>query len=393
MTHALYLLDPDPTPAWAPFAGIRPLCELRAGAHLVRERWETFVGTEATGIFALPHLAGFPEAGVPAVEARRAVQGPAVIGSSTFAPRGLASQLPDAPARLIHDGITVGWAVPAGQTWTGPVGNAQAVNVEGVLLRGVHDLVSALDQLLREDAIRLLGDSDAVPKGSIVVGDSAWVSVREAMIEPGVIFDTRNGPVVLEIGVEVRSGTRLEGPLWVGANTRLVGGPIRNSAVGPWCVVRGELSTTTMLGYANKSHDGFVGHSVLGRWVNLGAGTITSNLKSTYGPVRLHVNGADLETGHQFLGSLIGDHAKSAIGTLLDTGSVVGAGANVFDGLRPPKYVPPFAWGGAGSERMTQQKFLEIVERVLPRRNVEVTDPMRSYLRRSFEWLTRPPRP
>jgi len=393
MTHALYLLDPDPTPAWAPFAGIRPLCELRAGAHLVRERWETFVGTEATGVFALPHLAGFPEPGVPAVEARRAVQGPAVIGSSTFAPRGLASQLPDAPARLIHDGITVGWAVPAGQTWTGPVGNAQAVNVEGVLLRGVYDLVSALDELLREDAIRLLGDSDAVPKGSIVVGDPAWISVREAMIEPGVIFDTRNGPVVLESGVEVRSGARLEGPLWVGANTRLVGGPIRNSAIGPWCVVRGELSTTTMLGYANKSHEGFVGHSVLGRWVNLGAGTITSNLKSTYGPVRLRVNSVDLETGHQFLGSLIGDHAKTAIGTLLDTGSVVGAGANVFEGSRPPKYVPPFAWGGAGSERMTQQKFLEIVERVLPRRNVEVTDPMRSYLRRSFEWLTRPPRP
>ena len=393
MTHALYLLDPDPSAAWAPFAGVRPLCELRAGAHLVRERWEMFVGTEATAIFALPHLAGFPEAGVPAVEARRAVQGPAVIGSSTFAPRGLASALPDAPARLIHDGITVGWAVPAGQTWSGPVGNAQAVNVEGMLLRGVYDLVSALDQLLREDAIRLLGDSDAVPKGSIVVGDPAWVSVREAMIEPGVIFDTRNGPVVLESGVEVRSGARLEGPLWVGANTRLVGGPIRNSAIGPWCVVRGELSTTTILGYANKSHEGFVGHSVLGRWVNLGAGTITSNLKSTYGPVRLHINGVDLETGHQFLGTLIGDHAKTAIGTLLDTGSVVGAGANVFEGSRPPKYVPPFAWGGASSERMTQQKFLEIVERVLPRRNVEVTDPMRSYLRRTFDWLTRPPRP
>ena len=393
MTHALYLLDPDPTPAWTPFAGIRPLCELRAGAHLVRERWETFVGTEATAIFALPHLAGFPEPGVPVVEARRAVQGPAVIGSSTFAPRGLAGPLPDSPARLIHDGITVGWAVPAGQTWTGPVGNAQSVNVDGVLLRGVYDLISALEQLLREDAIRLLGDSDAVPKGSIVVGDPAWISLREAAIEPGVIFDTRNGPVVLESGVEVRSGTRLEGPLWVGANTRLVGGPIRNSAIGPWCVVRGELSTTVMLGYANKSHEGFVGHSVLGRWVNLGAGTITSNLKSTYGPVRLHVESVDLETGQQFLGSLIGDHAKTAIGTLMDTGSVVGAGANVFDALRPPKYVPPFAWGGAASERMTQQKFLEIVERVLPRRNVEVTDPMRSYLRRSFDWLTRHPRP
>jgi UDP-N-acetylglucosamine diphosphorylase / glucose-1-phosphate thymidylyltransferase / UDP-N-acetylgalactosamine diphosphorylase / glucosamine-1-phosphate N-acetyltransferase / galactosamine-1-phosphate N-acetyltransferase len=389
VTHALYLLDPDPAPAWAPFVGIRPLCELRAGAHLVRQRWEAFVGAEATAIFALPHLSGFPEDGVPPVEARRPVTGPAVIGSSTFAPRGLAGPLPDAAARLTHDGITVGWAVPAGVTWTGPVAHAQALQVEGVLLHGVYDLVHALEQLLREDVLRLLGDSDAVPKASIVLGDPAWIVLQEGAIEPGVIFDTRNGPVVLESGVEVRSGTRLEGPLWVGSNTRLVGGPIRSSAIGPWSVVRGEMSATVMLGYANKGHAGFVGHSVLGRWVNLGAGTITSNLKSTYGPVRLHVNGVHLETGRQFLGSLIGDHAKTAIGTLLDTGSVVGAGANVFDELRPPKFVPPFAWGGGASERMTQQKFLEIVERVLPRRNVKVTDAMRSYLRRSFDWLAR----
>jgi UDP-N-acetylglucosamine diphosphorylase/glucosamine-1-phosphate N-acetyltransferase len=389
VTHALYLLDPDPSPAWEPFAGVRPLCELRAGAHLVRERWETFVGTEASAIFALPHLSGFPEPGIPVVEARRAVQGPAVIGSSTFAPRGLAGLLPDAPARLIHDGITVGWVVPGGATWTGPVANAQSVSVEGVLLRGVYDLVSALEQLLREDAIRLLGDSDAVPKGSIVLGDAAWVSVGEGSIEPGVVFDTRNGPVVLESGVEARSGMRLEGPLWVGANTRLVGGAIRNSAIGPWCVVHGEVSTTAMLGYANKSHHGFLGHSVIGRWVNCGAGTTTSNLKSTYGPVRLDVGGAKLETGHQMLGSFFGDHAKTAIGMMFDAGSVIGAGASVFDNVRAPKYVAPFAWGGSSPERMTQQKFLDIVERVLPRRNVEVTDAMRAYLRRSYDWLTR----
>ena len=389
MTHALYLLDPEPGPAWVPFAGVRPLSELRAGAHLVRERWETFVGAEASAVFALPHLAGFPEPGVPSVEPRRPVAGPAVIGSSTFAPRGLAGPLPDAPARLVHDGITVGWAVPAGSTWTGPVAHAQAVSVDGVLLRGVHDLVRALEQLLREDVLKLLGDSDAVPKGSTVLGDPAWISLREAAVEPGVVFDTRNGPVVLEGGVEVRAGTRLEGPLWVGSNTRLVGGPIKTSAIGPWSVVHGEMSTTVMLGYANKSHYGFVGHSVLGRWVNLGAGTTTSNLKSTYGLVRLEVAGTRLETGQQFLGSLIGDHAKTAIGTLLDTGSVIGAGASVFDDVRAPKYVAPFAWGGSASERMTQQKFLAIVERVLPRRHVEVTEPMRSYLTRAYDWLTR----
>jgi UDP-N-acetylglucosamine diphosphorylase/glucosamine-1-phosphate N-acetyltransferase len=388
VTLALYLLDPEPGPAWIPFAGIRPLSELRAGAHLVRERWETFVGTEATAIFALPHLAGFPEPGVPSVEARRPVAGPAVIGSSTFAPRGLAGPLPDAPARLVHDGITVGWAVPAGSTWTGPVANAQSMNVEGVVLRGVYDLVSALEQLLRDDVLKLLGDSDAVPKGTIVLGDPAWISLREGAIEPGVVFDTRNGPVVLESGVEVRSGTRLEGPLWVGANTRVVGGAVRTSAIGPWCVVHGEISMTAMLGYANKSHLGFLGHSVLGRWVNLGAGTTTSNLKSTYGPVRLEVAGTRLETGHQFLGSLFGDHAKTAIGTLFNAGSVIGAGASVFDDVRAPKYIAPFAWGGSASERMTQQKFLTTVERVLPRRHVQVSDSMRSYLGRAFEWLT-----
>jgi hypothetical protein len=123
--------------------------------------------------------------------------------------------------------------------------------------------------------------------------------------------------------------------------------------------------------------------------VNLGAGTITSNLKNTYGPVRLDVAGTTLETGQQFLGSLIGDHAKTAIGTLLPAGTVVGAGASVFDGVRAPKYVAPFAWGGSASERMTQQKFLSVVERVFPRRHVDVTDSTRAYLTRAYDWLTR----
>jgi len=389
VTLALYLLDPDPAPAWAPFAGVRPLCELRAGAHLVRERWERFVGAEASAIFALPHLAGFPEQGVPPVEARRAVSGPAVIGSSTFAPQGLAPHLPDTPARLTHAGITVGWAVPAGATWSGPLPQAQAIEVAGMVLRGVHDLVPALELLLKDDLLGLLGESDPVPRAAIVIGDPAWLSLREAAVEPGVVFDTTLGPVVLESGVEVRSGTRLEGPLWAGANTRIVGGPIRASAIGPWCVVRGEMATTTLLGYANKAHDGFVGSSVLGRWVNLGAGTITSNMKNTYGPVRLDVAGATIETGHMFLGSLIGDHAKTAIGTLLGTGTVVGAGASVFNGVRTRKWVPPFSWGGDGSDLLRRDGFLAIVERVLPRRNVEVDDAMRAYLERMYDWLTR----
>jgi len=388
--HALYLLDPEPTLAWAPFAGARPLSELRAGAHLIRERWETFVGSETTAIFALPHLAGFVEGDMPRVAARRPVTGPAVIGSTSFAPHGLAPALPDGAFRLTSCGVTVGWGVGPGATWDGPQPHAAAIEVAGMVLHGVYDLVPALERLLAEDLRAELGDTDPIPAGSTVLGDPAAIALHDAAVEPGVIFDVRNGPVVLESGAEVRAGARLEGPLWVGANARVLGGPVRGSAIGPHSNARGELSSCVFLGYANKAHDGFVGHSVIGRWVNLGAGTITSNLKNTYGPVRLEVAGTRLETGLQFLGSLIGDHAKTAIGTLLATGTVIGPGANVFDAARPPKYVPPFSWGGgAGSARMSKDGFLQIVERVLPRRDVVVDKETRAVLERVYDWATR----
>jgi UDP-N-acetylglucosamine diphosphorylase / glucose-1-phosphate thymidylyltransferase / UDP-N-acetylgalactosamine diphosphorylase / glucosamine-1-phosphate N-acetyltransferase / galactosamine-1-phosphate N-acetyltransferase len=227
-----------------------------------------------------------------------------------------------------------------------------------------------------------------VPAGSVVLGDLTALVLHDAAVEPGVVFDLRAGPVVLESGVAVQAGTRLEGPLWAGANARLVGGAIRASAIGPRSTVRGEVSNCVFLGFANKAHDGFVGHSVIGRWVNLGAGTITSNLKNTYGPVRLDVAGTPLDTGLQFLGSLIGDHAKTAIGTLLATGTVIGAGANVFDAVRPPKYVPPFAWGAAGAARVSRAGFLAVAERVLPRRDVVVDAATRDALARVYDWAT-----
>src|SRR3989442_10532701 len=140
VTHALYLLDPDPAPAWAPFAGARPLCELRAGAHLIRERWETFVGAETAAIFALPHLAGFPEAGVPTVVPPPPLPGPAVIGSSTFAPRGLAPPLPNGAFPLTPGGVTGGWGVGAGAPGGGPPPHAPAIEGPGGVLPRTYDL-------------------------------------------------------------------------------------------------------------------------------------------------------------------------------------------------------------------------------------------------------------
>jgi UDP-N-acetylglucosamine diphosphorylase/glucosamine-1-phosphate N-acetyltransferase len=210
---------------------------------------------------------------------------------------------------------------------------------------------------------------------------------RGALVEPGVVFDVRQGAVMLDQGVEVRHGTRLEGPLYAGPGARLLGGHLRASVFGPRTSIKGEVSTSVFTGYANKSHDGFVGHSVIGHWVNLGAGTTTSNLKNTYGEVSLTVGGTRIETGRQFLGSLIGDHAKTAIGTMLPTGTVVGAGANVFGAASIPKEIPPFAWGVESRERQTEEGFLRVAERVMPRRNVTVTPEIRASLSATYQRL------
>ena len=387
---ALYLLEPDsPGRAWAPFAGVRPIAELRAGIWKVRERWEAAAGRDATALLG-EHAAGFTESDEPAMRASMTIEGPALVAASWFAPTGVPIDPPTGTRRLTHDKETVGWLVGSGERWTGPHDHGSAFRIEGVSLHGTYDLLTALEQLLIADCADFLAaPHGGVPEGSLVLGDPGHLISLGATVEPGVVFDVRQGAVVLDQGSEVRSGSRLEGPIYVGPGTRILGGFVRGSVFGPECRVRGEVSTSVFLGFANKSHDGFVGHSVVGHWVNLGAGTTTSNLKNTYGPVRLEVDGERIETGRLNLGSLIGDHAKTAIGTMLATGTVISAGANVFGPVNAPKYVPPFAWGCSGGERMSEDGFLRVAERVMARRNVTFSADRRESLRLAYQRSTR----
>ena len=256
------------------------------------------------------------------------------------------------------------------------------MEVEGVLLRSTVTLLDALDTLLATDCKAMVAQSTTgtVPPASVVLGDPSLVVAGNAQVEPGVVFDVRQGPVVVDDGAEVRHGARLEGPLYIGPHTIVWGGVIRHSVIGPQCRVRGEVTDSIFLGYANKAHDGFLGHSVLGHWVNLGALTTTSNLKNTYGEVALDVAGEKISTGRQFLGTLFGDHVKTAIGTMLGTGTMVSVGANLFGSEAVPKYVPPFAWGNAARERMDEVRFLKVAGRAMPRRGVELTPERRRSL-------------
>jgi UDP-N-acetylglucosamine diphosphorylase/glucosamine-1-phosphate N-acetyltransferase len=258
------------------------------------------------------------------------------------------------------------------------------VEVEGLSLRGAFDLVTALEQLLPGDCADLeAAPRGGIPEGSIVLGDASRVVIRGASVEPGVVFDVRRGSVVLDAGAEVRHGTRLEGPVYAGPGTRVLGGFIRGSSFGPECRVHGEIAATVFLGYANKSHDGFIGHSVVGQWVNLGAGTTTSNLKNTYGTVQLWTPRGLRDTGLQFFGTAFGDHVKTGIGLRLSTGTVLGAGANVFDAM-PSKVVPPFAWGARPPyDTYDAGKFVQVVAKAMARRHVTLGEKARRQLLRA----------
>ena len=143
----VYLVEPEPSPAWFPFADCRPISEMRAGIWLIRERWEAIGEGETRAIFAAPHLHLFGEDGVPLVTARKAIEGPALIGKSDFAPAGTPPEFPEHAARLTHEGATVGWWVPQGDRWDADHDEWPAVEIDGLRLHGAHDLVTALETL------------------------------------------------------------------------------------------------------------------------------------------------------------------------------------------------------------------------------------------------------
>jgi UDP-N-acetylglucosamine diphosphorylase/glucosamine-1-phosphate N-acetyltransferase len=378
MTRLILLDPPNPGPEWAPFAGVRPIAELRAGAFRIWERWNRLLAATSVGVIS-PATPAFADVDSIELVDPDAVVGPAIVALSTFAPLGEDLRLLPGTRALVAEGSVVAWVLDEGERWSGPRPPADGVEVKGLRLAAATDLITACERLLEADCTALARDGQPpVPPGSVVLGDPAALVVKTASVEPHVIFDVRKGPIVLEPDAVVRAGTRLEGPLYVGSHSWLLGGAIRHSAIGPHCRIHGEISTSVFLGYANKSHDGFVGHSIIGQWVNLGAGTITSNLKNTYGEVRLELPTGRLPTGRTNLGTLFGDHAKTAIGTLLSTGTVIGVGANVVQ-HEAPRFVRPFAWGGA--DRQTQDGFVTVAGRVMPRRGVVITDQLLASLR------------
>lgn len=378
----LYLYDDDVARAFEPFALTRPISELRAGALLLRERWEFAFKTPAAGVICAPHLADFDEPwGV------RPASGVIPKGSILANSRCAIALDPIRAAEVwrcgdrlaaivLHRDLEVA-ELERGQLRLEEIASAgsRVVVVQGWWMQHVWDLVGYLPAMLTEDLAALIASQ--IYQGSVTAGSTdAHPTFLEhgATVEPHVHIDASAGPVLVRRGATVQAFTRVAGPCLIGPDSIVGVDRISGSSIGENCRVHGELSTSILLGHANKNHDGFVGHSYLGRWTNLGAGTITSNLKNTYGAVPLWTPAGERDTGLQFLGTLFGDHAKTGIGTSLTTGTVIGAGANIYGSVSPPKVVPPFAWGDRPPySTYRREKFVEVARHVMSRRHVNLS--------------------
>jgi UDP-N-acetylglucosamine diphosphorylase/glucosamine-1-phosphate N-acetyltransferase len=393
---AVFLYDDARARQFEPFALTRPIGETRAGALLVRERWARALGLPVSGHVTSSFLAGFDEAEAPRVlEAEEELPAGSWLVNARFAP-----SLAPAPQ---GDVLSAGGRIAAVRlTSPHPIASlrdgaarleelvtsgGRMVDAHGQWLDNVWDYIAYLPQMLGDDiAVLGAGMPQETPAGALRMGEHGLFVESGAVVEPHVCFDLTAGPVLLRAGSHVQAFTRLCGPVYVGAGSTVTTDRIACASIGEVCKVHGEVSNVIFIGHANKGHDGFVGHSMLGRWVNLGAGTITSNLKNTYGTVQLWTPEGIRETGLQFLGTLFGDHAKTGIGLRLTTGTVIGAAANVYGSAMPPKAVAPWGWGEAGSLAAYRvEMFLQVAERMRARGHVTLSPRAKRQLLASYE--------
>jgi len=380
---ALYFYDDAQARQFEPFALTRPGSELRAGTSLIRRRWERVTGLQSAGFISSAHLTQFEEGNAPPALTPKAEipAGSIVVNTRCVIPLDLNLERFDL---LMCEGaacaVRLARALPVSQFSDGSVdiGSIQTTlggqRIKGRWINEVWDFIATLGDQLMED-IPLRGKSlGATAKiTAATLGDHGIFVEEGALIGPQVVLDASAGPILVRRGAVVAPFTHLVGPISVGRDSQILGDRISTSSIGDHCKVRGELSTSIVLGHSNKGHTGFVGHSYLGRWVNLGALTTTSDLKNTYGPIQLWTPSGVRSTGQQFLGTLFGDHAKTGIGTMLTTGTVIGTGANVFGANVPPRAVPPFSWGdGEPYDTYDVTRFLVVAERVMSRRQVEL---------------------
>ena len=267
-----------------------------------------------------------------------------------------------------------------------------ACAVSGAMLNYLWDFVDHNGTALKQDGgwFRALhGARPTTHNVSITGPEEQLIIANGATIDPFVVADTRGGPVMIDRDAVVHSFSRLEGPCYVGQDSWIGGAKLRaGSTIGPCSRVGGEIEASIVQGFSNKYHEGFLGHSYLGEWVNLAAATQTSDLRVDYDHVKVTINGERISTGKSKVGAFIGDHTKTGLASLLNTGSTVGAFANVLPaGTLAPQVIPSFCQAQQGElrELWDLRKLFATAGRVMQRRGKHLTETQKDFYYALFE--------
>jgi UDP-N-acetylglucosamine diphosphorylase / glucose-1-phosphate thymidylyltransferase / UDP-N-acetylgalactosamine diphosphorylase / glucosamine-1-phosphate N-acetyltransferase / galactosamine-1-phosphate N-acetyltransferase len=378
-----------------PLALSRPIWELRCGITTLGEKLVAKIGASDLACFVPPYMAD-------AYRARTAwpVNDPAsltgddllVVAGNVRAEEFTCEPLGPSRVKLDEDGDCLVVRVAKEDLGKLNTGSIDALiesaktafgtcDCQVPVWKYVWDLVLANPGQLTKDfaAAGRSGIEGTVEQPNAIRGGRGDVFIgKGALVHPMVVLDAEHGPIYLDEGVEVHPFTRIEGPCYVGRKSILLGAKCREGmSIGPVCRVGGEVEESIIQGYSNKYHDGFLGHAYVGEWVNLGALTTNSDLKNDYSSVSVMLDGrTPIDTGSTKVGSLIGDHAKTSIGTLFNTGAYVGAMTLIAATGKPlPKFIPSFAWflEGVVTKGFGKRKLYETAAKAMPRRGCQWT--------------------
>jgi len=379
----IILFDSDARTQLLPLTATRPMGELRLGMLTIREKWERMLRGSVSYITQEYLQEKYPirieddnliiNGGIVPTEALcRRIENLHLHEALLLNGELLAARLNESQfEHLIEDE---------------EVHELQGIELEAGLqaieITRLWELTDLVGPAIQQDFDLLSAGkyTQAISPTNRVIGHAQQVFVEEGVKMECCVLNVTNGPIFIGKNTEIMEGSMLRGPIAIGADSIIkMGSKIYGpTAIGPGCRVGGEVTRSILMANANKSHEGYLGDSVLGEWCNLGADTNNSNLKNNYSEVKLWNYATEKfeKTGKQFCGLIMGDHAKCGINTMFNTGTVVGVFANVYGAGYPRNFIPDFSWGGADSGYRTY-KFAEActtAETVMARRNVAFND-------------------
>ncbi len=388
----LVLFDlPDIFERFLPLTFTRPVSLLRAGILTIADKWEYINGNPVSFLTAkhLQHKYRL-----------KTESDNLLINSTVFPDHNLYSRLLDLhPGQCLYHGKR-----PIGFFATGKQALAfqdshdfspyERIDYHGsvLLINHIYDLFNNNGGHIRFDVTLLnpVSTGKINDPHTLLYGKENIFVGKDIRIKAGIL-DAETGPVWIGNNVTIQPGSIITGPVAILDGSIISSGSnIRpNTTVGPGCKVGGEVSQVVFQGNSNKSHDGFLGSSVIGEWCNFGAGSNNSNLKNNYGSVKLWDYGKKdyADTGLQYCGLIMADHTKCGINTMFNTGTIAGVSANIFGAGYMPKFIPSFSWGGQkGFETYAFTKAIQTAQAVMERRSATILESDRIILEHIFKF-------